>query len=182
MVFDPNVRASKLIALALRHDPGALGITLDRAGFTSVAGLLAGLSAQGVAMTEPELVELVHSSDKQRFVLSPDRARIRANHGHSVEVDLGLLPGVPPERLYHGTVAKFLDPIRREGLHAGARQFVHLSVDLGTAELVARRRGKPIVIGVFAGDMHRAGHELFLSTSGVWLTERVPLEFLEFSR
>jgi RNA:NAD 2'-phosphotransferase (TPT1/KptA family) len=36
MVFDPRVRASKLIALALRHDPGALGITLDRAGFTSV--------------------------------------------------------------------------------------------------------------------------------------------------
>jgi putative RNA 2'-phosphotransferase len=182
MVFDPNVRASKLIALALRHDPGALGITLDRAGFTSVTSLLAGLSARGVPMTEAELFELVSSSDKQRFALSPDRARIRANHGHSVEIDLGLVPEVPPARLYHGTVAKFLDPIRRAGLNAGARQFVHLSSDIATAELVARRRGQPIVIGVLARDMHRAGHELFLSTSGVWLTERVPLEFLEFSR
>ena len=46
---------------------------------------------------------------------------------------------------------------------------------------MARRRGKPVVLGVLAGDMYQAGHELFVSSSGVWLTERVPLEFLEFS-
>jgi putative RNA 2'-phosphotransferase len=177
----PNVRASKLIALALRHDPGALGLTLDRAGFTSVTSLLAGLSAQGVNLSEAELLELVNASDKQRFAFSADRARIRANHGHSVEVDLGLLPEPPPERLYHGTVAKFLERIRREGLIAGARRYVHLSTDVAAAELVARRRGRPIVIGVLAGDLHRAGHSLFLSSSGVWLSERVPREFLEIS-
>src|SRR5262245_18853369 len=91
MVLRPNVRASKLIALALRHDPAALGIALDRAGFADVTSLLAGLSAQGVTLTEPELEELVRSSDKQRFAFTADRTRIRANHGHSVDVDLGLI-------------------------------------------------------------------------------------------
>jgi putative RNA 2'-phosphotransferase len=180
MVPRPNIRASKLIALGLRHDPAALGITLDRAGFTEVAGLLAGLSAKGVTLTESELEELVRSSDKQRFTLTADRTRIRANHGHSVDVDLGLVPEVPPERLYHGTVGKFLDRIRREGLVAGARRYVHLSIDVATAELVARRRGRPIVIGVLAGEMHRAGHALFRSTSGIWLTEQVSRQFLEY--
>jgi len=176
-----NIRASKLIALGLRHDPGALGITLDRAGFTDVTSLLAGLLAQGVTLTESELEALVRSSDKQRFTLTADRTRIRANHGHSVEVDLGLMPETPPERLYHGTVAAFLERIRQDGLIAGARRYVHLSSTVAAAELVARRRGRPIVIDVLAGEMHRAGHALFLSTSGVWLTERVPRPFLEFS-
>jgi putative RNA 2'-phosphotransferase len=180
MELRPKVRASKLIALALRHDPAALGITLDRAGFTDVTSLLAALSTHGVTLTESELEELVRSSDKQRFALTADRTRIRANHGHSVDVDLGLVPEVPPERLYHGTVGKFLDRIRREGLVAGARRYVHLSIDVATAELVARRRGRPIVIGVLAGEMHRAGHALFRSTSGIWLTEQVSRQFLEY--
>jgi putative RNA 2'-phosphotransferase len=180
MASDPNVRASKLIALALRHDPAALGITLDPAGFTSVHSLLAGLAEHGVTLSESELGELVRSSDKQRFMLSPDGTRIRANHGHSIAVDLGLLPQVPPERLYHGTVGRFLERIRCEGLLPGARRHVHLSVDVATAEHVAHRRGRPVVLGVAAGAMHRAGCELFLSSSGIWITERVPLEFLEF--
>ncbi|HEY7292820.1 MAG TPA: RNA 2'-phosphotransferase [Vicinamibacterales bacterium] len=180
MVHRPNVRASRLIALALRHDPAALGITLDQAGFTDVTSLLAALSARGATLARSELEELVRSSDKQRFVLTADRARIRASHGHSVDVDLGLIPETPPQHLYHGTVAKFLNGIREEGLIAGGRRFVHLSTDVATAEVVARRRGRPVVVLVLSGQMHRAGHALFLSASGIWLTEHVPRQFLEF--
>jgi putative RNA 2'-phosphotransferase len=104
----------------LRHDPAALGITLDRAGFTDLTSLLAALSTHGVTLAaSPNLEELIRSSDKQRFALTADRTRIRANHGHSVDVDLGLVPEAPPERLYHGTVRRFLDRICREGLIAG---------------------------------------------------------------
>jgi putative RNA 2'-phosphotransferase len=91
------------------------------------------------------------------------------------------LPETPPERLYHGTVATFLDRIRQEGLIAGGRRYVHLSSTVAAAEVVARRRGQPIVLDVLAGEMHRAGFAFFLSTSGVWLTERVPRPFLQFS-
>ena len=79
-----KVRASRLIALALRHDPAALGITLDRGGFTDVTSLLAALSTRGVTLTESELEELVRSSDKQRFALTADRTRIRSRHSPTV--------------------------------------------------------------------------------------------------
>src|SRR4051812_34926445 len=102
------VRISKLLSLALRHQPEALGITLDDAGWTDVDGVLRALAERGHAITREELEELVRASDKQRFALSPDgdgaHARIRANQGHSVNVDLGLTPREPPARLFHGTV------------------------------------------------------------------------------
>ncbi len=34
-----------------------------------------------------------------------------ANQGHSVDVDLGLAPVSPPEFLYHGTAARFVDSV-----------------------------------------------------------------------
>lgn len=131
--MDPRraVRISKLLSLGLRHDPGALGVTLDPAGWTEVDAVLRGLAARDEPITEEELEEIVATSDKQRFTLSPDGGRIRANQSHSVEVDLGLPPREPPEVLYHGTVDRFLDAIRREGLLRRARTHVHLSVASG---------------------------------------------------
>src|SRR5918911_1196890 len=99
-----SVRASKFLSLVLRHDPARIGITLDESGWTDVEALLAAARRHGVALTRDELREIVAGSDKQRFALSPDGARIRANQGHSVKVDLQLPPAEPPAQLYHGTV------------------------------------------------------------------------------
>ena len=174
------VRISKLLSLGLRHDPAALAITLDSAGWTEVDDVLRGLATHGETVTGDELEEIVASSDKQRFALSPDGARIRANQGHSVKVDLGLPKVEPPEILFHGTVTRFLDPIRRDGLLRRARTHVHLSADVATAQTVARRRaGEQVILRVNALTMHHAGHAFFMSANGVWLTERVPPEFIE---
>ena len=174
------IRISKLLSLGLRHDPAALGITLDTAGWTAVAAVLHGLASKGEPITEEELEEIVATSDKQRFALSPDGERIRANQGHSVEVDLGLPRREPPEILFHGTVDRFLEPIRREGLRRGARTHVHLSNDMETATIVARRRaGATVILRVRARAMHERGHAFFMSDNGVWLTESVPPEYLE---
>lgn len=174
------VRVSKLLSLALRHEPSALGIELDHAGWTDVEALLRGLAAKNEPLTEEELEDIVATSDKQRFALSPDGARIRANQGHSVDVDLGLAPREPPEVLFHGTVARFLDAIRREGLLRRARTHVHLSAETDTANVVARRRaGETVIVRVRARAMHDAGHTFFMSDNGVWLTEKVPPEFLD---
>jgi putative RNA 2'-phosphotransferase len=97
-----------------------------------------------------------------------------------VAVDLDLPPRLPPERLYHGTATRFLDSIRGQGLHAGARRHVHLSADHATAVRVGRRHGRPVVLGVRALDMHTAGHAFFLSANGVWLTVAVPVLYLDF--
>lgn len=171
--------ASRLLSLVLRHDPGRIGLALDRAGWVEVDALLAACAAHGVALTRAELEELVATSDKQRFALSPDGARIRANQGHSLAVELDLTPATPPARLYHGTVERVLDGIRAHGLVRGVRHHVHLSADVETAKKVGARRGRPVVLVVQAAEMAAAGHVFFRSENGVWLVDHVPFEFLE---
>jgi putative RNA 2'-phosphotransferase len=51
---------------------------------------------------------------------------------------------------------------------------------VATAIKVGQRHGKPVVLEVRAGAMHAAGNPFYLSANGVWLTERVPVEFLTF--
>ncbi len=172
------IKRSKFLSLVLRHEPQRIGITLDSAGWVSVDELLAACEAHGMPIPLPVLQEIVSTSDKQRFALSEDSKLIRANQGHSVEVNLQLPPTPPPEILFHGTVEKFLDSIRREGLRKGERHHVHLSADEATASKVGERRGKPIILRVQAGRMHQAGHEFFLSANGVWLTDHVPPQYI----
>lgn len=174
-----DVRTSKFLSLVLRHDPARIGITLDSAGWVEVATLLAALAAHGHPLTRGQLERLVASSDKQRFALSPDGARIRANQGHSVSVDLQLPPRQPPARLYHGTVGHALGGIRAEGLQKRKRHHVHLSADLGTATKVGSRRGAPIILTVRADEMAAAGYVFYCSANGVWLTDEVPPRFIE---
>ena len=169
---------SKFLSYVLRHAPGSIGITLGEGGWVEVSELLAKAAAAGRRIDREALEEIVATSDKKRFTLSADGARIRAAQGHSVEVALGLEPAVPPETLFHGTATRFLVSIRTEGLKAGSRQQVHLSADEATARAVGARHGKPAILRVAAGDMHRAGHAFTRADNGVWLTDAVPPQFL----
>jgi putative RNA 2'-phosphotransferase len=169
------------MSLGLRHEPAALGLPLDDAGWTSLEALRDGLRSQGEVVPVDDVQEIVRSSDKQRFALSADGLRIRANQGHSVDVELGLLPQVPPEILFHGTSVETLPAIREQGLLRMARTHVHLSADQETAKSVARRRAGPFVLlRVDAAIMHHDGHAFFCSENGVWLTLAVPPRFLHF--
>ena len=80
--------------------------------------------------------------------------------------------------LYHGIVERFLPSILKDGLIRGKRHHVHLSKDVETATKVGARRGKPVILKVDAGRMHRDGHTFFLSANGVWLTDTVPRDYL----
>lgn len=124
------------------------------------------------------LEKVVADNDKQRFSFSDDGQKIRANQGHSVQVDLKLEPQTPPDILYHGNVERFLESIRQEGLIPGSRQHVHLSADTKTATAVGSRRGKPIILEIAAAQMHRDGYHFFISQNGVWLTDKVPPEYI----
>lgn len=177
---DDLVRTSKFLALVLRHAPERIGLELDEQGWASVEDLLRLASLHGRPLSRLLLERVVAENDKRRFAFSPDGTRIRANQGHSVAVDLDLPAVSPPERLYHGTATRFLESIRRSGLHPAGRRHVHLSADEATATAVGRRHGEPVVLVVRAGAMAAAGHAFFLSDNGVWLTERVPVAFLGF--
>ncbi|ANZ17410.1 RNA 2'-phosphotransferase [Streptomyces noursei] len=173
-----SVRISKYLAKHLRHEPERIGITLDAQGWVPVAALLDAAARHGFPFSRAELEAVVADNDKQRYTL--ENGRIRANQGHSVRVDLGLPPAVPPGFLFHGTVARSVAAIREEGLRPMSRLAVHLSSDRETASRVGARRGKPVVLTVDAGAMHRAGHVFRVSANGVWLTGHVPPEFLRF--
>jgi putative RNA 2'-phosphotransferase len=178
MDADHNIKASKFLSLILRHKPETIGLVLDEAGWTPVADLLAGCARKGIHLSLPELKELVSASDKQRFTLSEDGLFIRANQGHSVAVELGLKPAVPPEVLYHGTIEKFLPSIRMAGLRKGQRHHVHLSSDEATALRVGQRRGLPVILKIQARSMHAEGFVFFLSANDVWLTDHVPSQYI----
>jgi putative RNA 2'-phosphotransferase len=161
------LRISKLMSLGLRHQPEALGLTLDERGWTSIEALAAGLTASGLTATREDIEEIVETSDKQRFAISPDGLMIRANQGHSIAVDLGLPTREPPDVLYHGTVTAFLASIREKGLVRGARTHVHLSEDRETAARVSALAAEADVLAWNAGG--------FVETLMIQPEERAPL-------
>lgn len=175
-----NKRLSKLLSYILRHRPDEYGVELDEAGWVDVSVLLEALAARGKAASREQLWSVVKNSDKQRFAFNEDGSRIRANQGHSVDVELGYNPAEPPTVLFHGTVEKFLESIRTSGLLRGERHHVHLSPDKVTASKVGQRRGRPVILQVDAAAMHADEHAFFVSDNGVWLTAHVPPRYIRF--
>lgn len=177
---DHLVKISKFLSFVLRHHPEAIQLTLDAAGWANIDELIRLANASGRVLDRELLFLVVETNDKQRFALDQARAKIRANQGHSIEVDLGLSPQPPPPLLYHGTAFRFLDSIRSEGLVRGKRAHVHLSQDRSTARAVGSRHGHPVVLSVDAAAMHQGGSEFRLAHNGVWLIDHVPVAFIGF--
>ena len=180
MTEKETIRASKFLSLVLRHEPERVGLTLGEAGWVGVEELLQAVNRHGVALTLDELRHVVATSDKKRFAFSEDGLRIRASQGHSVEVNLQYPPQTPPEILYHGTAVRFLHSIRQHGLQKMERHDVHLSAETRLTLQVGGRHGKPVLLTIRAGDMHRAGFVFRCSANGVWLVDHVPPQFIEF--
>ncbi|WP_118974163.1 RNA 2'-phosphotransferase [Taibaiella koreensis] len=171
---------SKFLSLVLRHSPETIGLQLDAEGWANVQELI-GKTARGHhPLTLSLLEQIVADNDKQRFAFSDDRQLIRASQGHSVMIDLKLDPQPPPEYLYHGTVGQNLEAIRAGGLNKMSRRHVHLSRDRELAQQVGGRRGKPVVLRIRAGLMDQDGISFYLSDNGVWLTDHVPVQYIEF--
>lgn len=170
---------SKFLSYVLRHQPEAIGLTLDGEGWADIDALIAGAARDGRALDRMLLGAVVENNDKKRFALSADGQRIRAVQGHShAAVAIAYAPAVPPAVLYHGTASRFLDSIRERGLVPGSRHHVHLSARRATALEVGRRYGSPVLLEIDARDMHLAGHLFHQAENGVWLTERVPVRFI----
>ncbi|CAN5591690.1 hypothetical protein BH11PLA2_BH11PLA2_14470 [soil metagenome] len=98
----------------------------------------------GFTISYDDLIECVETSEKKRFSFDDSGDLVRANQGHSVEVDLQLEVETAARGTFHGTVERFLEPIMAEGLKKGKRHHVHLSSDIETAKKVGARRGKPV--------------------------------------
>jgi putative RNA 2'-phosphotransferase len=170
---------SKFLSFVLRHQPDAIGITLDVEGWVDITVLIAAAAKDGKTLDLDLIRQVVATSDKKRFSISEDGLRIRAVQGHSAKsVDIQFAGQKPPEFLYHGTTTRFLVSIYKEGLQSVSRQYVHLSQDEQTAQAVGRRHGLPVVLVVNALLMHRLGFKFYMAENGVWLTNGVPVKFI----
>lgn len=175
---EENVRISKLLSLVLRHKPETLGIVLDDNGWTDVEILITKINTTGHALDIDKLKYVVATNSKKRFALNDTFDKIRANQGHSIEVDLGYIAKRPPAILFHGTAEKFLSKILTAGLLKMDRHHVHLSADVETAHKVGQRHGKPVILEVHAEKMFEENFKFYQSDNGVWLTDHVPTGFL----
>jgi len=173
---------SKFLSLVLRHSPETIGLKLDENGWADITELILKCNKKGSQnqMTTELLDYVVENNDKKRFAFNEDKTKIRASQGHSISVELDLNEAKPSEFLYHGTVEKFLECIKKEGLQKMNRQHVHLSKDRETAIKVGSRRGIAQILTIRSREMHKEGFKFYLSENNVWLTDEVPVKYIDF--
>jgi putative RNA 2'-phosphotransferase len=172
------VRISKFLSKHLRHAPEDIGITLEPGGWVSIETLLKACAKHGMRISRETLNTVVSDNSKQRFAFDETGTLIRANQGHSTDVELEFESLNPPDTLYHGTATKFLPSILETGIQRMKRHHVHLSSDTETAAKVGLRHGKLVMLEVNARAMVEVGFIFYRSENGVWLVDTVPTEFL----
>lgn len=174
-----QTKISKFLSLILRHKPEEVGLTLDENRWANISALQKACADYGKPFTFQELEETVATNDKKRFSFNETKTKIRANQGHSLDIEIEFEKKTAPEILYHGTAEKSVPAILENGLRKMRRHHVHLSADMETARKVGARHGKPIIFQIKTKAMLAEGFECFVSANGVWLIAEVPPQFLE---
>jgi putative RNA 2'-phosphotransferase len=169
---------SKLISYWLRHHPEDGNLAIDDFGWVTIHDLLKALAIKGQVFTFTEIEELSRSFDKIRWEFSDDDTRIRATHGHSIEVILDEKAVEPPAVLYHGTSLNKVEAITQNGLLTMQRQFVHLSSDKEIAISVGKRHGQAILVEIDAKGLEEDGWIFYKTSDNVWLTKNIPTKYL----
>lgn len=187
---------SVFLCLLLRHKPEVLHLDMDKGGWISIEQLIANSDGR---ITLEKLKQIIkeersrkNKDNKDRYAIMGDFKKIRANQGHSIKgLDLGLIPKIPPEELYHGTAKHSVESIEELGIlcnnpEYSARVHVHLSDNLDTALSVGARHIKdnnvddsPVVLIVKSGDMYRDGFSFRCSENGVWLCDNVAPKYIK---
>ena len=170
-----NIQYSKKISYWLRHNPSDADLILDENGWCGINDILKALN---YSINVDDLISLNNSFDKKRWEFNENFEKIRASHGHSVEVNLSNKIKIPPPILYHGTTEKYLKDIIKLGLIPKSRKYVHLSDRLDIAIETGKRHGKPFIIEINTQIM---SNTTFLNTSdNIWLTKIIEYNHLNF--
>ena len=167
------------MSLILRHNPSIIGLKLDVNGWANVDELIAKCAAKGKRFGIEDLKYVVANCEKQRYTFNKDCTKVRANQGHSINVNLELEPQKPPEMLFHGTASRNVDSILKDGIQKRNRQYVHLSIDIETATQVGQRHGKVVLLKIKSDKMDEDGFKFYLSKNNVWLTDYIEPKYIE---
>lgn len=172
-------KVSKFISYILRHKPEDIGLEMDDSGWVDVSEMIEKSKTTGYHYSLEDLQRIVSEDSKGRYSFDDSGERIRANQGHSKEVNPDLQEKPPPYPLYHGTPEQFQASIIANGLNKGSRTHVHLSDNKETALSVGKRRGNPVLFIIDTESMTRDGIKFYVSNNGVWLVDYVDPKYLE---
>jgi putative RNA 2'-phosphotransferase len=181
-VINRILKISRYMSFVLRHEPSALGISLNKEGWVELTEFVSKLRGKFPDVDIAMVQEIVRTDNKRRYSIKNDM--IRANQGHSVDVcAIDLTPLTPPAHLYHGTTQSAWEKIKlTQAIKKMGRHHVHLSFDQETARAVSFRRSmKTVILKIEAQEMACKGYLFFRSENGIWLVDEVPLEFLTSS-
>jgi putative RNA 2'-phosphotransferase len=176
------VKLSKEISYALRHAPWEYELELDDSGWVDLNQLIGTLKLDKnwQDLTINHIEEMIETSEKKRHEILD--GKIRALYGHSTPNRIKIQEYKPPEFLYHGTVNRFLDQIKKNGLLPKSRQYVHLSTDIKTAQLVGKRRDKkPIILKIYSGKAYEEGIKFYHGNENIWLADKIESKYIEFN-
>ncbi len=178
--MDDLDKLSKEISYALRHAPWEYELEMNEEGWVPMAQLLDALrrEAKWEGISAADVEEMIEQSSKKRFEIKD--GRIRAFYGHSFPMKIQKEEKEPPAVLYHGTARRFLTSIMENGLLPQERQYVHLSQDVETAEIVGKRHdGRPCILAIDAKRAWEEGVKFYLGNEKVWLADSVPGRYIE---
>jgi putative RNA 2'-phosphotransferase len=174
-------RLSRFLALVLRHRAYQFQLDVDDEGFVSIDDLLDVIDERQRSLdwVEFEHIEALASNQgRKRFEVRGDR--VRATYGHSFRKPVRYPPADPPEHLFIGMSRGRLLELRTHGLRPDRRHYVHLSEEKDEALEVGKHHDNDVaVITVNARKASQNGTEFYRPTEGIYLTSRVPPEFLE---
>jgi len=172
-------KLSKEVSYALRHAPGEYELELDSEGWVDIEQLLLSLHTdkKWESITESDLRRMIDVSDKKRHEIL--NKRIRALYGHSVPQKVFKEVEIPPSILYHGTAKNLVEQMLSEGLQPMRRQYVHLSTDIDTANIVGKRKDShPALLRIHAEKASNEGINFHQGNNAVWLADYIPSRFI----
>jgi len=172
---------SKIISHVLRHKPEDYNLKLSEDGWVSVDELVKGIrnNVDGYSgLVNQDIIDVVSKATKKRHQIN--NGRIRALHGHSLELKADSKPLVPPTKLFHATALKYWAEIENKGLNKMGRNFVHLSTTKQGAIEVAEKKYKNIaLLQVDAANASGDGILFYSSDKDLtWLCEHVPPKYI----
>jgi putative RNA 2'-phosphotransferase len=174
-------KLSKIISHALRHKPEHYNLKLSEDGWVTVDELVNGIknNVDGYSsLISQDIIDIVSKAVKKRHQIN--NGRIRALHGHSLELMADSKPLVPPAKLFHATALKYWSEIENKGLNRMGRNYVHLSTHKQGAVDVAEKKYKSIALLQINAIKASEDGILFYSNDEdlTWLCEHVPAKYI----
>ena len=171
---------SRTLSWLLRHAAKKMQINMSDDGYVLVNEILN--LKQMIGCDLLMIRQIVENDNKSRFSFKEegDTVYIRANQGHSTHIAQNLDPNKytqlithPIVPCIHGTYKRFLENIKKKGLMAMSREYIHCAAGFPDEVKSGMRTDCEIFIYV---DMKKAmedGIEFRLSDNGVILTKGI---------